>query len=63
MSPRPADPPPLEALAREVFALFPRCVRCGQRIERYEEADVRIFSFRVVHARDCTSGARLPAPG
>lgn len=49
----PTDPPALQFLAREVFALFPRCVRCGERIERFEDADVRIFSFRVLHRARC----------
>jgi hypothetical protein len=52
---------PLETLAREVYALFPRCVRCGERVACFEEADVRIFSFRVLHRADCTA-ARTTSP-
>jgi hypothetical protein len=43
----------LDKLAREVFDLFPICVRCGRRIERYDDADVRIFTFRVQHRERC----------
>lgn len=43
----------LDALAREVYELFPRCVRCGARVERYEEAEVRIFGRRVTHRGEC----------
>jgi hypothetical protein len=46
----------LDRLAREVFDLFPTCVRCGRRIERYEDADVRIFTFRVQHRQACGGG-------
>jgi hypothetical protein len=51
----PPDTAPsrLDRLAREVFALFPRCVRCGERIDAFEEADVRIFTFRVLHRAGC----------
>ena len=47
------DDPAVEELARSIFALFPRCVRCGDAIERYEDADVRILSHRVVHRARC----------
>ncbi|HET7585314.1 MAG TPA: hypothetical protein VFK13_10420 [Gemmatimonadaceae bacterium] len=47
------DDPTLEALAREVFALFPTCHRCGRVIERFEDADVRILVQRVVHRAPC----------
>ena len=43
------DDPAVDEMARSIYALFPRCMRCGQAIERYEDADVRILSHRVVH--------------
>lgn len=49
------DDPAVEELARSIFALFPRCMRCGEPIARYEDADVRILSHRVVHRRRCAS--------
>jgi hypothetical protein len=52
----------LDALAREVFALFPRCVRCGERIARYEDADVRIFGRRVTHRGACPGAADAVSP-
>lgn len=51
-----ADDPKLEQLARDVFAMFPQCHRCGQTIERFEDADVRVHVQRVVHRDQC------PAP-
>ena len=51
-----ADDPKLEQLARDVFAMFPQCHRCGQTIERFEDADVRVHVQRVVHREHC------PAP-
>ena len=56
LSGRPDDPI-LDQIARDTFALFPDCHRCGQRIARFEEADVRILVHRVVHR-----GACPPAP-
>jgi len=55
------DEPLLEALAREVFALFPRCLRCGQPIVRYEDADVRVFANRVTHREGCGAEGAEPA--
>jgi hypothetical protein len=49
---RPTDPV-VEALARAVFALFPRCRVCGEAIATFEEAEVRIFSHRAVHKGKC----------
>lgn len=49
--------PFLDLIARSVFTLFPRCVRCGERIERFEEAEVRILQYRVVHRGACPSAA------
>ena len=47
------DDPALEEVARAIFALFPRCMRCGLKIARYEDADVRILTNRVVHRGKC----------
>ncbi len=49
---RPHDPA-VEEMARSIYALFPRCMRCGETIERYEDADIRILSNRVVHRGAC----------
>lgn len=60
--------PAVEEMARSIFAMFPRCMRCGELIARYEDADVRILSHRVVHrgkcaaAEDAASDAPAPAP-
>lgn len=51
ISARYADPA-LEALAREIFANFPLCVRCRQPVERFEDADIAILANRVRH-RTC----------
>ena len=51
------DNPLLYQIARDTFALFPHCHRCGQRIERIEDADVRVHVQRVVHRGGCP-----PAP-
>ena len=45
--------PILDVIARDTFALFPRCHRCGGRIERFEDADVRVLVLRVVHRGSC----------
>jgi hypothetical protein len=47
------DDPILEQIARDTFALFPHCHRCGKKIERFEDADVRIHVQRVVHRGSC----------
>jgi hypothetical protein len=52
-----ANDPKLDQLARDVFAMFPNCHRCGQRIASFEEADVRVHAQRVVHRGPCP---RLP---
>jgi len=52
LSSRPDDPI-LDQIARDTFALFPHCHRCGKRIERFEDADVRIHVQRVVHKGAC----------
>ena len=47
------DDPLLDQFARDTFALFPQCRRCGQRIARFEDADVRVHTPRVVHRGAC----------
>jgi len=47
------DDPKLEQLARDVFAMFPNCHRCGQIIARFEDADIRGHMQRVVHRGQC----------
>ncbi len=49
--------PMLDQIARDTFALFPNCHRCGRPVEQFEEADVRILVQRVVHRGQCP-----PAP-
>jgi hypothetical protein len=49
---RPADPA-IEQLARQIFAMFPKCMKCGLPIAAFEDADVRILSHRVVHRGRC----------
>jgi hypothetical protein len=49
---RPTDPA-VEELARSIYAMFPRCMRCGEAIADYLDADVRILSHRVVHRGAC----------
>ena len=49
---KPNDPA-VEELARSIYALFPRCMRCGEAIESYDHADVRILTNRVVHRDRC----------
>lgn len=56
-----SDDPAVDEMARSIFALFPRCMRCGELIARYEDADVRILSHRVVHRQPCVAATdRLP---
>lgn len=52
---RPTDPA-VEELARSIYAMFPKCMRCGQAIDAYEDADVRVLSHRVVHRGKCAVG-------
>jgi hypothetical protein len=49
------DDPAVEEMARSIFTLFPRCMRCGETIARYEDADVRVLSHRVVHREPCVA--------
>jgi len=48
------DDPAIDELARSIYAMFPRCMRCGEPIARYEDADVRILTHRVVHREGCS---------
>jgi len=50
------DDPILETIARSIHTFFPRCLKCGQTIETFEETDVRILTNRVVHRRECPEG-------
>ena len=47
------DDPAVEEMARSIYTMFPRCMRCGELIVRYEDADVRVLSHRVVHRVRC----------
>jgi len=47
------DDPAIDELARSIYTMFPRCMRCGEPIARYEEADVRIMTHRVIHRGRC----------
>lgn len=58
-----SDDPAIEELARSIFAMFPRCMRCGEPIARYEDADVRPLSHRVVHRDPCDPATDAPAAG
>ncbi len=49
---RPNDPA-IDEMARSIFTMFPRCMKCGELIARFEDADVRILSHRVVHRMPC----------
>jgi hypothetical protein len=49
---RPNDPD-VEEMARSIYTMFPRCMRCGEPIARYEDADVRVLTHRVVHKVRC----------
>jgi hypothetical protein len=49
------DDPAVDEMARSIYTMFPRCMRCGYKIARYEDADVRILSHRVVHKGKCAA--------
>jgi hypothetical protein len=49
------DDPAVDEMARSIYTMFPRCMRCGAAIARYEDADVRILSHRVVHKGKCAA--------
>lgn len=59
---RPNDPD-VDEMARSIYALFPRCMRCGEPIASYDEADVRILSHRVVHRGRCAAEEAAEAGG
>jgi len=52
------DDPAVDEMARSIYALFPRCMRCGETIARYEDADVRVLSHRVVHRAPCVAAEK-----
>ena len=49
------DDPILETIARSIHTFFPRCMKCGEPIESFDEADIRIHSKRVVHRGHCVA--------
>jgi hypothetical protein len=49
------DDPAVDEMARSIYTMFPRCMRCGEAIARYEDADIRILSHRVVHKGKCAA--------
>jgi hypothetical protein len=49
------DDPAVEEMARSIYTMFPKCMRCGEPIARYEDADVRVLSHRVVHRDKCAA--------
>ena len=53
------DDPILEQIARDTFALFPHCHLCGQRIDHFEHADIRVHVQRVVHRGGCPAPATI----
>lgn len=55
------DDPAIEEMARSIYALFPCCMRCGEPIARFEDADIRILSHRVVHRGGCSAEPREEA--
>lgn len=48
-------------MARDAWALFPHCHRCGHMIARFEEADVRVHVQRCVHRYGCPPPTDPPA--
>jgi hypothetical protein len=47
------DDPILETIARSIHTFFPRCLKCGEPIDSFEDADIRILTNRVVHRVQC----------
>jgi hypothetical protein len=43
------DDPALATLARELYALFPSCVKCSRPIDRFEDAAVLVHLHRLAH--------------
>jgi hypothetical protein len=56
------DDPILETIARSIHTFFPRCVKCGEPVETFEDADVRIHTKRVVHRTVCPAAALRADP-
>jgi hypothetical protein len=56
------DDPAVEEMARSIYTMFPKCMRCGEAIARFEDADVRILSHRVVHKVKCAAEEEAQAP-
>lgn len=54
------DDPAIDEMARAIYTMFPRCMRCGETIARYEDADVRILTHRVVHKGKCAAEEDAP---
>ena len=48
-----SNDPRLDEVARSTFALFPHCHRCGEPVESFEDADVRVHVQRIVHRGEC----------
>ena len=48
-----SNDPRLDEVARSAYALFPHCHRCGEPVESFEDADVRVHVQRVVHRGGC----------
>ena len=57
------DDPILETIARSIHTFFPRCLKCGEPIEAFEDADVRIHTKRVVHRTACPAVASVVTQG
>ena len=53
------DDPALAMLARELYALFPACVKCSRPIERFEDAAVLVHLHRLAH-HVCIAPAASP---
>jgi hypothetical protein len=54
------DDPILDTIARSIHTFFPRCLKCGEPIEAFEDADVRILTNRIVHRKACQSASEPP---
>jgi hypothetical protein len=55
------DDPILDTIARSIHTFFPRCLRCGEPIEAFEDADVRILTNRIVHRKASQSASETPS--
>ncbi len=54
------DDPILDTIARSIHTFFPRCLKCGEPIEAFEDADVRILTNRIVHRKPCPIPTERP---